>query len=113
MKIVNLENADHYTWGESSSGWYLLKSDTLSVIEELVPPGEEEVRHYHERAQQFFYILSGCASIELAGVEYRLNPGEGIHVPPGAAHQLGNRGEADLRFLVVSEPKSHGDRVCT
>jgi mannose-6-phosphate isomerase-like protein (cupin superfamily) len=112
MNIVSLKNADHYNWGESSSGWHLLKTDTLSVIEEHVPPGEEEVRHYHERAQQFFYVLSGCACIELAGAEYGLGPGEGIHVPPGTAHQLSNRGEGDLRFLVISEPMSHGDRVC-
>ena len=37
--------------------------------------------------------------------------GEGLHVPPGAAGQMRNESAADVCFLVVSAPKSHGDRV--
>jgi mannose-6-phosphate isomerase-like protein (cupin superfamily) len=31
-------------------------------------------------------------------------------VPPGAAHELRNAGAVELRLLVVSAPRSHGDR---
>ena len=41
---------------------------------------------------------------------HRLRAGEGMHVPPGAAHQLRNEGNMEIRFLVISSPKSHGDR---
>jgi len=50
-------------------------------------------------------------TIELESVVYRLQSGEGLHVPPGSAHQLRNEGEGNARFVVVSSPKSHGDRI--
>ncbi|MDG1906842.1 MAG: cupin domain-containing protein [Arenicella sp.] len=111
MSIISTENSEHYKWGESSDGWHLLKSDDLSVIEELVPAGEQEQRHYHEKAQQFLYVLSGQGSLEVAGKERVLNSGHGFHIPAKVPHQLRNCGTEPLRFLVASQPKSHGDRV--
>lgn len=112
MKIVNTGNATHYRWGDNADGWHLLRSDSLSVIEELVPPGTQEARHYHNVAQQFFYVLSGIASIEIDGECFELAAGSGIHVPPKTPHQLLNKQSAALSFLVISQPPSHGDRVC-
>ena len=111
MKAVNTQNAEHYKWGEDADGWHLLKSDDLSVIEENVPPGVSEHRHYHERAQQFFYVLEGTAHMEIDGEVSEVVAGSGIHVPSGVPHQLMNKTEQKLRFLVISQPKSHGDRV--
>ena len=111
MSKVSTATARHYAWGPSCDGWHLLEGDDLSVIEERVPPGAFEVRHHHVRARQFFFVLAGEASLELDGVPHRLGVGEGLHVAPGVAHQLRNDGGSDLRFLVVSAPKSHGDRV--
>lgn len=111
MNIVNTENSEHYKWGENSDGWHLLKSDGLSVIEEEVPPGEREERHFHNDSQQFFYILSGIAQLEISGDLFELQAGNGIHVPAKVPHQLMNNSAENLRFLVISQPKSHGDRV--
>lgn len=58
----------HYPWGENCHGWHLVKTDDLSVIEELVPPGSFEARHYHKQSTQFFYVLSGVARIEAGGI---------------------------------------------
>ena len=111
MKIVNTKNSEHYKWGNDSDGWHLLKSDSLSVIEENMPPCEEEERHYHNESQQFFYILSGIAQIEISGTVFEVNAGSGIHIPAKEPHQVMNKGTFNLRFLVISQPKSHGDRV--
>ena len=111
MKHVSIENAAHYTWGEGCDGWHLVRSESLSVIRERVPPGRGEVRHLHTFAEQFFYVLSGEASLEADGCLYTLQPGEGLHLPAGVAHQLTNRAGVDLHFLVTSTPPSHGDRV--
>ena len=110
MKAVSTANAPHYTWGQQCDGWHLLQGFDLSVIEERMPPGTAEVRHRHVRARQFFYVLEGEAVLELEGVQHRLGTREGLHVPPGAAHQMRNDTDAELRFIVVSSPKSHGDR---
>ncbi|MEH2467935.1 hypothetical protein [Nostoc sp.] len=39
----------------------LIKQLELSVIHELMLPGTFEVRHYHQRSHQFFFIISGSA----------------------------------------------------
>jgi mannose-6-phosphate isomerase-like protein (cupin superfamily) len=67
MNIVNTNNSEHYSWGNYSDGWHLLKSDSLSVIEENVPLKEKEDRHFHNESQQLFYVLSGVAHIEISG----------------------------------------------
>jgi quercetin dioxygenase-like cupin family protein len=110
MSKTTLESARHYVWGGICDGWHLLEGDDLSVIEERVPPGATEVRHRHVRSRQFFYVLEGLATLELDGATHVLQRGEGLHVAPGAAHQLRNDSAEDIRFLVVSAPKSHGDR---
>ena len=65
MNVVNAAIAEKYLWGEGCYGWHLLKLDAVSVILEEVPPGGSEVRHYHERSRQFFFVLEGQAIIEL------------------------------------------------
>lgn len=40
-----------------------------------------------------------------------LRKGEGIEIPPQVPHQFRNESREDVVFLVVSAPKSHGDRV--
>ena len=107
---VDRSSARHYTWGEVCDGWHLLEGDDLSVIEERVPPGAGERRHRHARSRQFFYVLAGEARLEVDGSVHVLHAGQGLHVAPGQAHELNNRGAVDLRFLVVSAPRSHGDR---
>ena len=56
-------------------------------------------------------MLEGAAVIELEGRRIALAAGQGLEVPPGAAHQFRNESAADVHFLVVSHPPSHGDRA--
>ena len=76
-----------------------------------MPPGAHEVRHRHAYARQFFYVLSGTLTMEVDGTRHRLDARTGLELPPGAAHQAINDSNADVQFLVVSTPPSHGDRV--
>lgn len=111
MSPVSRANAEHYAWGQGCDGWHLLKHDGLSVIEERMPSGTAEVRHYHLQARQFFYVLAGQAELEVEGVTSVLDAGEGLHVAPGQAHRMRNHSNTDIRFLVISSPRAHGDRV--
>lgn len=111
MSIVSTANAQHYHWGQACDGWHLLALDELSIIQERMPPGSFEQRHRHMHARQFFYVLEGELTIELEGVIHHLRHGEGLHVPPGSAHQVRNESASDASFVAVSSPKSHGDRI--
>src|SRR5690349_7400948 len=110
MNIISTNNAEHYTWGEDCDGWHLLKRDDLSVIQERVPPGRFEVKHLHNKSRQFFYILSGEATMVIGNQSVHLRATESIEIPPGAVHQFRNDSHEDVVFLVISSPKSHGDR---
>jgi mannose-6-phosphate isomerase-like protein (cupin superfamily) len=110
-KIINKDSAEHYRWGTGCDGWHLVKTPELSVIEESMPPGASEIRHSHGRARQFFYVLEGEFTMELDRQLLTLHAGEGLEIAPGQAHQAMNRGSVPVRFLVTSQPPSHGDRI--
>ena len=107
---VSIANAEHYTWGGICDGWHLVRGEKLSVIEERMPPGTQEQRHFHVRAYQFFYVLAGELTIEVGDRVELIKPSQGLEILPGQPHQAINRSGGDVRFLVVSQPSSHGDR---
>lgn len=109
--MKSTQNAEHYTWGNNCDGWHLLKSDTLSVIQERMPVNTSEQLHVHQHAQQVFYILKGEATFEVEGKSIVVRVNESLHIQKGIKHFIANKGKMDLEFIVISEPKSHGDRV--
>lgn len=108
---VSRENAEHYRWGVDCDGWHLVRDRNLAVIEELMPPGAAEIRHYHAHAQQFFYVLDGEILMEVDGEKTLVPAGSGIRILPGMRHQVRNPTSSAVRFLVISQPPSHGDRI--
>ncbi|MCD7978745.1 MAG: cupin domain-containing protein [Tannerellaceae bacterium] len=110
MSVKSVENAEHYMWGNHCEGWHLLKTDSLSIIQEKMPPHTAEALHLHTHAQQFFYILKGMAVFEVEGEWVEVKEKQGFHIEPNQKHRILNNTDNDLEFLVISEPKSHGDR---
>ena len=103
-------NSEHYKWGNNCDGWHLVKSESLSVIEELMPPKTQEQKHYHNYSQQFFRILSGIATFEIENTIIEIEQGNGIHIPPKTKHRIRNDQTVNLVFIVISEPTTRGDR---
>jgi quercetin dioxygenase-like cupin family protein len=110
MAVSSIATAEHYEWGDGCEGWHLVRTDELAVIEERMPAGATERRHRHERSRQFFYVLEGELTLEVEGEAHLLTPRTGLEIVPGAAHQALNHFGAEVRFLVISQPPSHGDR---
>ncbi len=108
---MNRDTAEHYSWGEGCDGWHLVKSPDLSVIQERMPPRTAEVPHHHLRSRQFFFVLAGTLTIDADGTRHVLRVRDGVEIPPGVQHQVTNVSDADVEFLVISQPPSHGDRV--
>jgi mannose-6-phosphate isomerase-like protein (cupin superfamily) len=108
--LIKRENADHYVWGDNCDGWHLVRDTHLSVIEECMAAGAKETPHRHKNAQQFFYILSGVATMEVEDEVTTLFQGHGLRILPGMRHQMRNESSDPVRFLVISQPPSHGDR---
>ncbi|AET69180.1 mannose-6-phosphate isomerase [Desulfosporosinus orientis DSM 765] len=89
----------------------LINTSELSIIHEKMPPKTSEVRHYHQQAKQFFFVVSGQATIEVNEELIELNEQEGVEISPNIPHQMFNKSERDIEFIVVSAPTSKGDRI--
>lgn len=107
---VSTATADHYIWGNVCDGWHLVRGENLSIIEERMPAGTEEQRHWHQRSRQFFYVLEGELTMQFDDEVAVVGPGQGIEIAPSLPHQAKNCSNAATRFLVISQPPSHGDR---
>lgn len=108
---ISKQNAEHYIWAEICDGWHLVKNEELSIIHERMPINTSEVKHYHQNARQFFFVLSGTATMEIGDKEIILNQQEGIEVPPLIPHQMFNKSKDEIEFLVISQPNSKADRT--
>jgi mannose-6-phosphate isomerase-like protein (cupin superfamily) len=56
--------------------------------------------HYHERTDEFYYVISGRGTMLLDGEEIELHPGVVVYVPRGVRHKA----RGDLTVLVVCVP---------
>lgn len=111
--IKKLSNSEHYYWGGNCEGWHLVKTPDLSIIQERMPAGTAEKRHFHKIAQQFFFILAGTATFEVEEEIISVSAQSGLHILPGQQHRILNQTSEDLLFTVTSQPTSRGDRYET
>jgi mannose-6-phosphate isomerase-like protein (cupin superfamily) len=84
---------------------------SLSVKQEKMPAGTSEALHYHEHAQQFFFILKGVAVFEVEGESITVNELEGLHIPAGKKHRISNQSESSIEFILSSQPSTANDRI--
>jgi mannose-6-phosphate isomerase-like protein (cupin superfamily) len=110
--VVSKETAlHHYHWGEGCEGWNFVAGEALSIKQEKMPAGTAEQLHYHNYAQQFFFILSGKARFELEDEVIEVSTGKGLHIKPGKKHRIINSTGEDLEFILCSQPSTENDRV--
>ncbi len=108
---VTKNSAEQYHWGTKGTGWLFHGSKEITIVEEKIAPGIKEIRHYHEQASQYFYIISGTGTFEINEESIMIGKGEFIEVSPGMVHQLKNESTEDLDFLIISTPNTFNDRI--
>jgi len=112
MNIVSKNNPlRQYKWGDNCYGWNLVDGSSLSVKLERMPPHTAEQKHFHEKAQQFFYILNGEAVFEIERERITAKQGQGIYIESGKVHRIINENDEDLEFLLSSQPSTASDRI--
>lgn len=111
MQVLHKNSAlDHYKWGNDCDGWIFVDTDALSVKQERMPEQTAEALHYHEKAQQFFFILKGIATFEVEEQLFAVKENEGFHIPAGKKHRIINKASTDLEFILSSQPSTNNDR---
>ena len=79
-----------------------------SLAEATIPAGGETERHYHQRSEEFYYLLAGRGLMEIDGTECEVGPGDAILIPAGAWHQI--KAIEPLQFLCCcAPPYAHDD----
>lgn len=69
-----------------------------------VPPGKEAfVYHRHHNEEEWVYILAGEAVSDIEGAIEDVGPGDFIAYPAGVGHNLKNKGDSDLVYLMGGE----------
>lgn len=110
-KVSKQQPLKHYQWGDGCDGWNLVDEPELSVKQERMPAGTAEQLHYHERAQQFFFILKVTATFEINGELIAVKEQEGIKIKKGTKHRISNNTGEDLEFILSSQPSTQNDRI--
>jgi mannose-6-phosphate isomerase-like protein (cupin superfamily) len=78
---------------------------TCSINCIKTPPGEGSPAGMHTHAvDQFFYILSGTMSLEIAGQSYVAGPGTLVVFPAGVPHRNWNSGAEATVHLAFNTP---------
>ncbi|OGA36823.1 MAG: hypothetical protein A3G80_02550 [Betaproteobacteria bacterium RIFCSPLOWO2_12_FULL_62_13b] len=67
-------------------------SKTGQLISEMVcyEPGQSTVPHQHPRQDETFFVLDGCANMNVGGVEYVMPAGSVLSVKSGTLHDVRN-----------------------
>jgi mannose-6-phosphate isomerase-like protein (cupin superfamily) len=117
MEIVNRTETTPFTTKDGSTIREILAYRNSSIrsqslAEAIVPPGITTHAHYHRKAEEIYYILTGSGEVVVGEAAESVKPGDGIAIPPGAPHQIRNTGEEDLVFLCCCLPAyEHEDTI--
>ncbi|PIF47666.1 mannose-6-phosphate isomerase-like protein (cupin superfamily) [Chryseobacterium sp. 52] len=109
--IHSKNNSEYYIWGNGCDSWVLRDSHGLSVKQEKMPAGTSEKLHFHEIAEQVFYILKGEAVLYVKDEKFLVKQGESISVLPNSEHCISNESQTEIEFLVISSPSTNNDRI--
>ena len=75
---------------------------TVGIHLVRVEPGDETTQHHnHELSDEFIYILSGTAKINIGDESHQVSHGDFVGFPmKGLAHSMVNTGATDLVYLM-------------
>ena len=110
-KVVDKNTVAHYLWGNNCDSWILAETDLLSIKQENMPPGTKEILHFHKKAQQFFFVLRGTATIYTEEKRVSLEEQQGLLINKNSKHYIANETTEPLHFLVISQPPTGNDRI--
>jgi quercetin dioxygenase-like cupin family protein len=87
----------------------LVKGGQIDVEMACYEPGQSTPMHQHPRQDEIFYIVEGCANMNIGGVEYSYEAGSMIRLGPGMLHDARNLGttRCSIAFFKLSAGLAH------
>lgn len=81
----------------------------ITAYRVTIAPHEETSVSLHRRAEELYYVLSGCGMAVLNGQPHPIAAGEVLRLPPGTTHGFRTAGEP-LEMLNIHAPGSRPNR---
>ncbi len=85
----------------ASASWQ--HGQNLSIGLLRMEGGTFSTPHYHND-EQFIYLLRGNIRVAISGEVHNAAPGDLVHFPPGALHEIAVSGEEAAEFLLSRGP---------
>jgi mannose-6-phosphate isomerase-like protein (cupin superfamily) len=117
MEIFNHGEATPFITADGSQIRELIhpnfsSAQNQSLAEATLAPGSATTEHYHPRAEEIYYIVSGCGRLRVEGQMRELKAGDAVLIPAAMRHKIWNTGTEDLVFLCCCSPAySHQDTI--
>lgn len=111
VSIIDKQTAAHSLRGDHCDNWILADTDGLSVKQESMPAGAIEELHFHNHAQQFFFIFNGTATFYIENKKLIVAAQKGLLIQPKIKHYVANETDEKVDFLVISQPTTNNDRT--
>jgi uncharacterized cupin superfamily protein len=80
-----------------------------AYLETLEPGARSSERHWHEKEDEFLFVVSGEATVSENDGDHVLHPGDAACWPAGVpnAHCVSNRSSRPCSYLIVGTRPSH------
>jgi mannose-6-phosphate isomerase-like protein (cupin superfamily) len=89
-------------------------SRNVSVAEAVIEPGQTTRAHYHQAADEVYYVLSGKGIVRVGENAAAVAVGVCVLIPAGQVHSATCDGDEALRILCIcSPPYSHEGTIRT
>jgi mannose-6-phosphate isomerase-like protein (cupin superfamily) len=117
VDIRNINQTPSFTTKDGSEIRELLAHrnsciEKQSLAEARLPVRRGTTPHYHQRAEEIYYILEGRGRMRVGDETRNVGPGDAIAIAPGQVHQITNTGRRTLKFLCCCAPGyEHDDTV--
>ena len=91
-----------YPWGHLT--WYvsheLKNSDTMTVGEAVIKPGQENPRHFHPNCDEVLHVIKGHIVQTVGDRSVEMNQGDTVNIPAGIHHNTKNIGTEDAVLAI-------------
>jgi quercetin dioxygenase-like cupin family protein/type 1 glutamine amidotransferase len=91
-----------FPWGRLS--WYasgeLGNSDTLTIGQAVIRPGQQNPRHYHPNCDEVLHVLKGRILHSMGDRTVEMSAGDTVSIPTGVLHNARNIGSEDAVLAI-------------
>jgi quercetin dioxygenase-like cupin family protein len=102
VATVDDYKVDQFPWGYLT--WYvsgaLGNSDTMTIGQAVINPGQENPPHYHPNCDEVLHVLKGRILQTVGDKAVEMNEGDTVSIPTGIRHQARNIGDEDAVLAI-------------